>query len=132
MAAQAGEAEMVGDPHRLDALDQSLQLVEIAAVERVDRADRQGHAVQRHRIVAAQAVEPVQRAAARHHVVLRQRLEPADLAGVVGDLLVVLGPKAQAEVDIDGGHAAESTPKKVRASATDRDARLSSAKDSKV
>ena len=29
-AAHAGQAEMVGDPHRLDALGQRLQLVEIA------------------------------------------------------------------------------------------------------
>ena len=85
--------------------------------------------MQRHRIVAAQAVEPAQRVAARHHVVLRQRLEPAHLAGIGGDLLIVLGTQAQAEVDIDGAHGAEFTPGKVRASATNRDARLSSAKD---
>ena len=48
----------------------AFELVEIGPVERIDRADRQRHAVQRHRIVAAEAVEPVQRAAARHHVVL--------------------------------------------------------------
>ena len=30
-AAQAGEAEMVGDPHRLDPVDQRLQVVEVAA-----------------------------------------------------------------------------------------------------
>src|SRR6185295_11813592 len=41
---------------------------------------------------------------------------------------VMPGPKAEAEVDIDGAHGAESTPRKVRASATNRDARLSSLK----
>ena len=57
-----------------------------------DRLDRERHALQRHRIVAADAVEPVQRATARHPEVLRQRLEPAHPSGVSGDLFIALGP----------------------------------------
>jgi len=123
-AAQAGEAEMVGYPQRLHAIGERLQAVEIVEIERIDRAYGHRHAVQRHRIVAADQVEPVQRAAAGDHVVFRQRLEPAHLAGAGGDLLVMLGPKAQAEVDGGGTHAVDFTPQKLRASAISPDARL--------
>jgi hypothetical protein len=107
LPAQAGEAEMVRDPHRLHPADQRLEIVEVAAVERVDRADRERHAMQRHRIVAADAVEPVHGAAARHHVVLRQRLEPAHPPGAGGDLFVMLGPQSQPETDL-GAHLVDS------------------------
>ena len=109
LPAQAGEAEMVGDPERLHPFNERLEIVEVVSVERIDRADRQRHAMQRHRIVAADAVEPVQRAAARHHVVLRQSLEPAHLSGAGDDLFVVFGPKAQSEAEFVGAHVVEST-----------------------
>ena len=104
----------------------AFEVVEVAPVERIDRADRQRHAMQRHRIVAADAVEPVQRTAARHHVVLRQRLEPAHPAGAGGDLLVMLGPQSQPEADLGGAHAVDSTFSKARTSAISRAAALSS------
>ena len=57
-------------PYTEEALDQPLEVAEVTVVQWVDRADRQRHAVQRHRIVAAEGVEPVQRQAALDHVVL--------------------------------------------------------------
>src|SRR6266850_3980922 len=95
---------MVGDPQWLDSVDQRLEIIEIAAIEGIDRADRQRYAVQRHRIIAPEGVEPVKRPAARHHVVLRQRLEPAHPSGAGSDLLVVFGPKPQAETDLCRSH----------------------------
>src|SRR5690242_12815727 len=90
---------MVADPHRLDPGDQPLEVREVLLVERIDRADRQRHAVQRHRIVAPEGVEPIERLAARDHVVLAERLEPLDLAGRREDFLVVLVAQAQPETD---------------------------------
>ena len=98
-ATQAREAQMVGNPHRLHAIDEGGEVVEIAPVQRIDRADGQRHTVQRHRIVAADAVEPVQRGATRHHVVFREHFEPAHPTGIGGNFIVVLGPKPQSKID---------------------------------
>ena len=103
-AAQAGEAEMVGYPHRLYAVDQGLQIGEIGGIERIDRADRHRHTMQRHRIVAADAAEPLKRVAARDHVVLRQRLKPAHLARAGSDLLVMLVAQSQPEIHVEAAH----------------------------
>src|SRR5580704_2569818 len=45
-AAGAGPAEVVGDPARVDALAQRLELVQVVDVDGIDAADRHGNTVQ--------------------------------------------------------------------------------------
>ena len=68
---------MLGNERRLVAIDERLETPEMSLVERLRPADRHAHAVQRHRIVAADAGQRVVRRAARAHVVFGMNLEEA-------------------------------------------------------
>ena len=75
-AADPAPAQVLGDERGLGALDQARELREVGAVERVRAAERHAHAVQRQRIVGANARERRQRGSAVHVVVLAVDLEP--------------------------------------------------------
>ena len=77
--------EMLGDERRLVAIDERLETPEMRLVERLRPADRHAHAVQRHRIVAADAGQRVMRRAAGAHVVFGMNLEEAVLLPVGQD-----------------------------------------------
>ena len=74
----AGPAQMIGDPGRLDAAGELAHVYEILPVERIGAADRQRHAVHDEREAVANALEIMQRLAARDQVILGDDLEPID------------------------------------------------------
>ena len=74
-ARRAREAGVVGDAHRLDALHQRGQPVEVPGVEPDRRAERQADAVQAHRVVRARRCQQRQRRAAVGEEVLRVHLD---------------------------------------------------------
>ncbi len=100
LPGEAGPAQVIGDPQRLHALGQRLDLAQIVLVERVGAADRQGHAVHDHGIVGADAVEPFQRAPAVDQIVLGEDLQPVERRTGRRDLLVVRGAQAEAEAGV--------------------------------
>ena len=71
--------EMLGNKRRLVAIDERLEAPEMRLVERLRPADRHAHAVERHRIVAADAGQRIMRRAAGAHVVFGMNLEEAVL-----------------------------------------------------
>ena len=79
-ARRARERGVVGDAHRLDALHQARQPVEVPGVEAGGRAQRQAHAVQADGIVLARRVEHRQRRAAVGEEVLRVDFDEAERA----------------------------------------------------
>ena len=76
---------MLGHQRRLVALDERLEAPEMGLVERLRPADRHADAVQRQRMVAADAGERVVRRTAGAHVVLGMNLEEAPLSSVGED-----------------------------------------------
>ena len=107
-AVGGAPAEVVGDPGRLDVARERGQLRQVALVERIGRADRQRHAVQHHRVVAADRLQHAARVAARDHEVLGDHLEPADVRLGFDDVAVVLAPQTQAASEV--GEHVGSTP----------------------
>jgi hypothetical protein len=94
--ADAAPAQVVGDPCRLDAFGERAQAREIVAVEWVDRADRQRHAVQHDRVVGAHARQDIERSPASDEKVLRNDLEPIDGRARFEHVAVVRRPQADA------------------------------------
>jgi hypothetical protein len=74
----AGPAQMIGNEGGLDALDQGLELVEVALPQRIRRADVERDAVEDGRKPSAHVRQNAQRSPARHHVVLAQSFEEID------------------------------------------------------
>ncbi len=83
---------MFGDQAGFDPVDDMSQTPKMGGVEPVGTAQRQTHAVQRDRVVAANRVEIAWHRAAAH-VVFGMHLEPRDIGTRLGDRLMV--PKAQ-------------------------------------
>jgi len=95
----AGPAEVVRDPGRLDALRERLELAQILAIERCAAADRQRYAVHRERIALADTHQIVQRPATGHQVILGQHLEPVDRGAGCEDRLIVRDAQSQSEAE---------------------------------
>jgi hypothetical protein len=95
-AAAPGPGEVLGDEHRLDAPHQRREAGELGGVERLAAGQRQRHAVQRHRVLGADRLEPRQARPALHEVVLGMDLEPQARRATGQGLLVVLGLEADA------------------------------------
>ena len=79
--------EMLGHQRRLVALDETAEARKMRPVERLRTADRHAHAVQRHRMVAAEALQRAMRRSARAHVVLGMDFEEAALRSFGEDRL---------------------------------------------
>src|SRR5712692_9055868 len=111
-AAVRAPAEVVGDVRGLDVVGERAQPGEMPAIERIDRADRQGDAVQHHREVAPRFLQHRQRPPADADEVLADRLDPPDLGPLVEEAPVVLGaePDAVPEVRALEGHPASAGP----------------------
>ena len=77
-AVDAAPAQVLGHRRGLHAVGQAFQLVEVDAIERVGGPERHSHAVQRQRVVGADAVECRERRAAVREIVLAVDLEPRD------------------------------------------------------
>src|SRR6267378_5054973 len=84
----------------------------MVAIERVDRADRQRHAVEHHREVPPRLLEHRQRPAADADEVFADRFDPADLGPLVEEAPVVLGaePDAVPEMCVLKGHPTSAGP----------------------
>src|SRR6185436_18950995 len=93
-------AEVIRDPARARALRERLELLQVAAVERVGASHRERDAVQRHREALDDLVEHEERPAARVHEVLGKHLEPVERGLARQDLSEVYGaqPDAGSEV----------------------------------
>ena len=77
-AIDAAPAKMIGEPRRLGALYQGLELFEMLAVRAVRGAEIHRDAVLDHAVLLEDFVEDLQRASAVAHEILRDDLEPID------------------------------------------------------
>ena len=107
--------EMLGNQRRLVAIDERLETREMRLVERLRPADRHAHAVQRDRIVAADAGQRLVRRAAGAHVVFGMNLEEAVLLPLGEDRRQMLVLEARAgEAGDRMRRKAESSPTRAR------------------
>ena len=95
--ADAGPAQMIGQPGRLDALDQRLDLGEVSAIERIGAADRQRNPVHDHGVERADTIEVVERLAAGNEIVFGEDFKPVDCRPLGKNGLVMLAPQPQAK-----------------------------------
>ena len=110
-AGDPGPAQVIGDPLRLHARGQRRDLPEVLAIEGRAAADRERHAVHRHRVALADTHQVVERLAARHQVVLGQHLEPVDRRSIGEHRLVVLDTQAEAEAERGTGEHVVDFPR---------------------
>src|SRR5712691_3712339 len=92
-AANRAPRQMLGDEHRLDAVDQRLEPNEMTAVELLGAAQGQGDPVKAHFIVTPQLEKPVHRHCLRH-VILGMHFEEAEFWPRRRDLSRVLRTEA--------------------------------------
>ena len=79
-AIVSGPGEMLGEQRRLIDFDEALETREMLAIERRGAADGKTHAVDRKRIVRADALKQMMRRTAGAHVVFGVDLEEIDPA----------------------------------------------------
>src|SRR5262249_17280826 len=77
----AGPAQVIGNDRRLEALDQGLELVQVALQQRIRAPNVERDAVEDDRKPFALVRQNAQRSPARHHVVLAQSFEEIDAEG---------------------------------------------------
>ena len=99
LAVDAGPAQMVGHPFRLDPPGEVLQGLQIFEIRRRGGSDRHRHAVHHYGIAFANAIERAQRLAAGQHVVFADDLEPVDRRVASQDLVVMLVAQAETEAE---------------------------------
>ena len=93
---RAGERRMVAHPHRVDALDEPGEPVEMPGVEPGGRAERQPDAVQAHRVPFARGVQHRKRRAAIGKKVLGMDFDEAEPGRVAQHRVVVRLAQADA------------------------------------
>ena len=96
---------MIGEPGRLGALDQALELLQMLAIELVRRAEIHRHAMLDDAVLLEDRIEHFERAAAIDHEVFRDDLEPIDHRLLLEDVPVMR--HAQADSDSVFGEAIE-------------------------
>ena len=99
LAVDAGPAQMVRHPFRLDASGEVLQGLQIFEIGRRGGGDRHRHAVHHHGIAFANPIERAQRLAAGQHVVFADDLEPVDRRIAAQDFVVMLVAQAETEAE---------------------------------
>ncbi len=108
--AVASPREVLRERCRLVAIDQGCQTVEMRLVERANASDRQPDAVQRQRVVLADAAEEVMEGPAVDHVVLGVHFEESDVRARVEHVPEVFGLQADAGASRQPGrHAAQAS-----------------------
>ena len=108
-AANAREAQMIGDPARAGAIAKGDELTQVVEIERVGGADVQRHPVQRKRVALGDAIQELERTPPRVQEVVAQDLEPRDLGPLREEVLVVRGAQTYADAEIR-----ESEPRRGR------------------
>jgi hypothetical protein len=95
----ARPTKVIGDPTRPCEADQSIEFIEVVGIERIARADIQGHAMHGDGRELSNLRDDSEGPAARHHVVLRQQLEPVDTEIVSPSPFEYVGVMDRAQTD---------------------------------
>ena len=109
----AAPAEMIGEPGRLRALHQPLELLQMLAVQPVGRAEIHRDAMLDDAVLLEDRIEHLERAAAIDHEVFRDDLEPIDHRFLRENVPVMRNAQADADsvfgeiVEGIGGHVRE-------------------------
>ena len=98
-AVDAGPAQVIRDPFRLDPAGEPFQAREVVEVEWIGASDGERYPVHDHWIVLADPIEEVQRLPPVDEVVLADDLEPVDGRTGLEHRRVVLRPEPQPEAE---------------------------------